>query len=89
MVLTDDGGTWAARTVEVCSEKLLETQQSVDIIKQKQSELVQQLQEKCEQQNDALLEELRGRIPDHFEDISFLETANGEEAESKRCAQAC
>lgn len=86
MVLTDDGGSWAPHTAQICAEQLQEMESSVGKIKEKQSELVQNLKEERFSQNEALLAALVNSIPHHLEDVAFLEATNRRQDESKRCA---
>lgn len=84
MVLTEDGGTWAAHTAHDCSEQLQEVLTSVNTIKEKQSELLKKLKEEFWNRNDGLLATLVNSMPHHREDVTFLKAANRHEEEAKR-----
>jgi hypothetical protein len=84
MVLTEDGGTWAAHTAQVCAEKLNQLTTSVDLIKEKETKLLQKLKEEYCNKNDSLLATLVSSIPHHLEDVTFLEASYREHDASKR-----
>jgi hypothetical protein len=84
MILAKDGGTWAAHTVRVCSEQLKVVETSVDKIKVKQSELVQNLKVEYLKRNENLLAQLTSSVPHHLEDVTFLETVSRQQEEASR-----